>query len=505
MPDGKIPEGERYVQLNLIDMFGRRGGSSNTNNRDSRRESSDSSQSSRRGASESRGGPIRSQHSSSPRRSGSDSAFRGSRHRDQGADRERHKGGYRDRRGGGYDGRRGERGRGGYSGRGHRLGGDETQDSSEASSSREDGDVEMGDGPAFYQGTSSMLRAAGGGSSSLSALNRIHAPMIVKECRTISKAVFSQDTDGYLYNALDIKPLGASYCPRYRVPADGEGDTGSFGCRIQVVNRDTFACAIDMVKRHNFEQSQIAIATAEGNIEPSMHPVDTGVVVLNMANAQHKGGGFLNGSVAQEEALMHRSTLWHTLSRSLYPMTDTEAIYSPHVAIYKEYDPTASLVHKGGTTVGSYVNAERADAILKSPTPLKNANTLPLPGPPLVEVAVISIAAIQGPALKEENPLEYEKKIDQDLMEVKIRQMLRMAGLNGHRRVVLGAFGCGAFANPKETVAKMFLSVLQEPEFQGGWWKEMVFGCYDPPGSKAGNFPVFHKLLDGQIVPSFWS
>ncbi|KAF3909838.1 hypothetical protein ABW21_db0204107 [Orbilia brochopaga] len=296
----------------------------------------------------------------------------------------------------------------------------------------------MSDAPSFLQGTSSMLRVKAGGQH---AANVANAALILKECAIISRAVYSQNTQGYLYNALDIKPLGAPYCPQYRLPA-GDPDAGKPGCRIRVLNCDTFQCADDMLTRHNFEQSQMLIARQQGNNEPLMHPPDNGVICLNMANAFNRGGGFISGSTAQEEALMHRSTLWHTLPQHYYPMTETEAIYSPYVAIYK--------------------TAQRHDGV--------------------------------------DQYSDYIHDHDRAITELKIRQMLRIAGLNGHRRLVLGAFGCGVFKNPKAMVAGMFLKILKEPEFQGGWWKEIVFGCFDPPGSKYPNFKIFHSVLDGHVV-----
>lgn len=359
-------------------------------------------------------------------------------------------------------------------------------------------DVEMGEDIPLPQGTSTMLRSGRGKISALNALNIVHAKLIPTECPIVSQALFGKKTMGYLYDALGIKPLGRNYCPGYRLPPE-DPQAGQIGCRIKVVNQDTFACAEEMIKRHNFEQSQMAIARNQGNNEPDIHPVDNGVVCLNMANAYNKGGGFTHGSVAQEETLMHRSTLWATLDPAFYPWTDTEGVYSPYVAIYKKYSPGDPAKPKDG---GSYTALERAQAILDSATPLKDANNLPLPGPPLSELAVISIAAIRGPKITTgaDGKEDYADPYARDLMYLKIRQLLRIAALNGHRRLVLGALGCGAFLNPKQKVAEIFLSVLQESEFQGGWWKEIAFACFDRDTSPASNPYIFGQVLGGQVV-----
>ncbi|KAK6495340.1 hypothetical protein TWF481_003364 [Arthrobotrys musiformis] len=470
-----------YTQLSLIDMFrrGRGGGNSPGGRGRGNNENGRSQESGSRGR-----GVIRNRDNSSSRYSNSPGS--GSRH----GGSSRGRGGYRPRGNGRDRDRERERDN---RGRGHRLDGNEAEEGEEEEVS-DAMDMEIEEGLPLPQGTSSMLRA-GRSSNPLVAVNAAHAKIIPAECAIISRAVFGKKTLGYLYNALDIKALGPKYCPNYRLPPE-DPQAGQIGCRIKVVNQDTFACAEEMIKRYNFEQSQMAIARQQKNSEPDMYPVDNGVVCLNMANARVKGGGFSHGSVAQEEVLMHRSTLYDTLDSAFYPWTDTEGVYSPYVAIYKKYNP--------GTTAGdggSYTPLERAQAILTSPTPITDANKQPLPGPPLAELAVISIAAISGPrTIAKGGKEEYADPYVRDLMFLKVRQLLRIAALNGHRRLVLGALGCGAFANPKQKVAEIFLSVLQEPEFQGGWWKEIAFACFDRDTSAKSNPYIFGQILGGQVV-----
>lgn len=79
-----------------------------------------------------------------------------------------------------------------------------------------------------------------------------------------------------------------------------------------------------------------------------------------------------------------------------------------------------------------------------------------------------------------------------------MRVILRIAAKNGHRQIVLGAFGCGAFANPKEEVARMWASVLREAEFAGGWWSDVVFAVLDD--GRGNNFQTYQNELDGLMV-----
>ncbi|KAI5286521.1 hypothetical protein KEM55_000277, partial [Ascosphaera atra] len=54
-----------------------------------------------------------------------------------------------------------------------------------------------------------------------------------------------------------------------------------------------------------------------------------------MANAYRAGGGFVNGALAQEEALCYRSSLYFTLKRRYYPLDEYGSIYSPSVLIIR--------------------------------------------------------------------------------------------------------------------------------------------------------------------------
>ena len=53
-------------------------------------------------------------------------------------------------------------------------------------------------------------------------------------------------------------------------------------------------------------------------------------------------------------------------------------------------------------------------------------------------------------------PAELEK-----LLTSRIQRIFEVAVANGNEVMILGAFGCGAFRNPPEIVAKVFKSVMQ--------------------------------------------
>lgn len=246
--------------------------------------------------------------------------------------------------------------------------------------------------------------------------------------------------------------LDPNHCPSYPRPAT-----------ITVVNEDTLNAAL-------------RLRTHGGDARRHDHRP----VVVNFASHKHPGGGWLNGAVAQEEAICYRTSLAASLRRSNYPLKMDEGIYSPHVLILR--DDMAS-----------------GHRLLVPQTP---ANELPV-------ISAMTIAAIHKPKIRRflitnnPRPRALEKKVfardkDRGITKAKMRLALRMAATNGHRSLVLGALGCGAFGNPAEDVAHCWLEVLKEDEFAGNWWKDVCFAVYDP--KQDGNYDVFRKVLAGKTA-----
>lgn len=194
------------------------------------------------------------------------------------------------------------------------------------------------------------------------------------------------------------------------------------------------------------------------------------VAVLNMANARTPGGGWLHGALAQEEALCYRSSLSMTLHDKHYPIPERSVIYSPSVMIIRS-------------------NLRDGSQLLD----FRDPSQLPI-------ISVLSCAAICQPQLRRDsrgNDLYRDPK-DEELTLEKMRAVLRAAIRNGHRQIVLGALGCGVFGNPSREVALMWKQVLREQEFQGGWWRDVVFAVL--PGGKTDNYTIFQAELDGRKV-----
>ncbi|MCJ1433952.1 hypothetical protein MMC27_003317 [Xylographa pallens] len=276
--------------------------------------------------------------------------------------------------------------------------------------------------------------------------------------RSSDLAAVAAETKLLLSNLLACMPAAKPYSTHYSPGQHGIHDLYQSRCPklepspIRVLNADTLDTAL--------------------TVSSSTHDRNP-VLILNMANAKHGGGGWLKGALAQEEALCYRSSLSFTLKRRYYPLGDRDAIYSSRVVVIRD-------------------NLSRGHGLLD----LSQPQRLPI-------VSVVSVAAIQDPELVVgKGGIEtYKFARDEELMTTKMRTALRIAGKGGHRRLVLGALGCGAFGNPRRVVARLWEAVLREKEFVG-WFESVVFAVLEHEGTKDGNgnFGVFFRTLDGKMV-----
>ena len=173
--------------------------------------------------------------------------------------------------------------------------------------------------------------------------------------------------------------------------------------------------------------------------------------VLNMASAKNPGGGVYGGAGAQEEYLFRCSDYFRFLFQYADPaMFDCEKEYGiPHNP-HHSYPLKRNFggVYSHGVTVFRDTEAN-GYALLDSPWQVN-----------FVAVAANNIRRfMNGRTTIPDNFVPSTLNL--------IRTILRIAYNNGQRRLVLGAFGCGAFANPPKHVAQLFKQVFDEPEFQG--------------------------------------
>jgi len=173
--------------------------------------------------------------------------------------------------------------------------------------------------------------------------------------------------------------------------------------------------------------------------------------VLNFASAKNPGGGFLNGSLAQEETLATSSDLYNSQlqAREFY-----DANRSCRTALY-----THNMIYSLGI---SFIRDGRMN-LLQSPV---YANVLTSP------------AVNAGAFYKNENG---NKSTVIAVMEKRIRYILKILASKNNRAVILGAFGCGVFKNEPDDIAGIFHKLLKNEQMEKHF-ERIVFAVYDPKG-----------------------
>ena len=188
------------------------------------------------------------------------------------------------------------------------------------------------------------------------------------------------------------------------------------------------------------------------------------VGVLNFASAKRPGGGFLNGSAAQEEVLARSSALYASL-------TQHPDFYAHHRRIKN----------------GAY-----SDRMIYSPgCPVFRDDSGTLLDAPYLVDFVTSPAPNAGAMGKRRG--RSSERITAILRQ-RASKVLALACSMGCDALVLGAWGCGVFRNDPNVVAGVFGELLTEDGPYRGCFKIVRFSIYDAAGQTA-NFVAFSNAL----------
>lgn len=250
--------------------------------------------------------------------------------------------------------------------------------------------------------------------------------------KNIASETLAVINNGYYINSLkekvDVKDLvnkavdGTELIEEFK---DGETSNASFNkLKPVIVNNTTINTIIEL------RNSGI-----NGNI-----------VALNFASAKNPGGGFETGANAQEESIARASSLYpclikcsefyefHRKQRS--PLYSDKMIYSPDVPIFRDDS-------------GEFLNKPVLCSIITSPA--VNANVA--------------------------RGREISQSIINETMNIRIKNILKLALSKNPSAIVLGAFGCGVFGNNPIEVASMFALQLKENMKSNDI--KIVFAIYD--------------------------
>jgi hypothetical protein len=170
------------------------------------------------------------------------------------------------------------------------------------------------------------------------------------------------------------------------------------------------------------------------------------VVVLNMASPLRPGGGVLNGATSQEESLCVRSTLLPSLKEEWYRLPEIGAVWSPDVCVFRLPNVLTQEDEDLGKGNRFYVDVVSA-GMLRFPE------------------IVTAIKRKSGEEEEVEKSEEEEEKVyareqDREMVVNKIRAVMQILQAKGAERVVLGAWGCGAYGNPIGEIVTALKRVL---------------------------------------------
>lgn len=207
---------------------------------------------------------------------------------------------------------------------------------------------------------------------------------------------------------------------------------------VKVSKRKTFQAAMELHRR--YPEKKIA--------------------VLNFASATRPGGGVKNGSSAQEESLCRCSTLYPTLDQqwlwdSFYhanraacdPLHSDACIYSPGVVICKTDDDIPARL-----SPEEFVTVDVISCSAPNLRPSRDGKSVNIPADEL-----------------------------RRLLRCRAMHILHVAAANQVDVLVLGAFGCGVFANDPMDVRTAFLHALNEYRT---WFDLITFPVYCRDGEE---------------------
>jgi uncharacterized protein (TIGR02452 family) len=191
-------------------------------------------------------------------------------------------------------------------------------------------------------------------------------------------------------------------------------------------------------------------------IEAARSLSESNIAILNFASARNPGGGWLSGAKAQEEDLARCSALGYVLEQ----VRNSEPNY------YSDN-------HKA-------INSLYTDGIIYTPNLVffrdHTSN--------LVDPYYLSVVTCPAPNL---NSLDVANHIIEKILRKRINRILTVFSIHNHETIILGAWGCGVFANNPELVARIFKEELGNFSF-----KKVIFAI---PNKNDTNYKTFKEIL----------
>lgn len=193
--------------------------------------------------------------------------------------------------------------------------------------------------------------------------------------------------------------------------------------------------------------------TISATLQARLKNPDHNISILNFASYRYPGGSFLNGSMAQEEAICQASNLYNIL------INFDSNFYAKN---------RKDLNHNLYKNVGLFT----PDVIFQTETHIFSANVITVPAPNKTATLKNNIS---------------NDKIRQTL-DSRIKFLLNIASDNQTDTLILGAFGCGVFGQDPNDVAQIFKKYLTSTHT---CFKNIIFAV--PKTKSKKNYNTFYN------------
>ena len=236
--------------------------------------------------------------------------------------------------------------------------------------------------------------------------------------------------------------------------------------------------AIPAIEKNIYSEPAQLVVSKKRSFQAASEYKGQKVCVHNFASASNPGGGVSKGASAQEECLCRCSSLYFCLN--------TREMWN---GFYKPHRNTQNSLHNDDLIYTPNVTVFKTDTAY--PKLMEERNWY--------DVNVITCAA---PNLRQYPSNAYNsgdgnsavKITNEELLaihEKRLRRILDVAVMEGNEVVILGAFGCGAFSNSPEVVARAAKNVIADYRFA---FKVIEFSVYCSPWDER-NYRVFERIL----------
>lgn len=291
---------------------------------------------------------------------------------------------------------------------------------------------------------------------------------LVKERKALSEAVkYSTKNQILIPEYMQVADMMPGRGERSRVDGDGGSNGKSNGGNNDKNSKGSHCGQVGEIvvsKKRTYE----AAAAYKGKK----------VCVHNFASATNPGGGVTKGSSAQEECLCRCSTLYFNLNTSdlwggFYaphrtakdPVHNDDCIYTPEVVVFKTDTDCPKLMPENEWYK---VN--------------------------VVTCAAPNLRLMPSNGMNSGDGMTRAKLSEEELYHLHVKRLSRImevAVAGGNEVMILGAFGCGAFENNPEVVAKASKAVAEKYR---SCFDVIEFAIYCSPRDEQ-NYRIFSRVI----------